>query len=95
MSPDKSACAKKRNNRKWRVGFDDYRGERVHEEGDNRKKSVFNEIVLGDWLHIEMMDEKDDYYWMRLGTGKDERVFFSYVKNGKRVIRQDVGPGHE
>lgn len=29
------------------------------------RHSEFDELVLGDWLHLEQMDE--DAYWLRLG----------------------------
>lgn len=93
---EKKKPAKKRSvNKTWRIGYDEPNGRRIHVYGENTRKASFDEIVLGDWLHIEMMSEKDDCYWMRVGRGKSERVFFSYVKNGERVVRQDEGPGHD
>lgn len=47
----------KRKQDRWRVEA----GPDVSHEG----KGGFDEIVVGDWLHIERMDRR--VYWMRLG----------------------------
>ena len=75
-----------RLNKKWRIGYDNAKGKRVRIEGDNATDAVFDEIVLGDWLHIEMMSDKPECYWMRLG----ERVFSIYAEKGTRTIREDT-----
>ncbi len=50
----------------------------------NTKDGVLDEIIVGDWFHLELMDEKIGHYWLRLGdrtytvliphTGEDVKV---------------------
>lgn len=74
-----------RLNRKWRIGYDEPDGSRVHIEGDNRQTAVLDEVVIGDWLHIEMMNDKPEHYWMRLG----ERRFNVFSEKGTLTIREE------
>ena len=46
----------------------------------------FDEIVLGDWLHVEQMDV--DHYWLRLGEKTYNVVIDPRTGNAKSVRRQ-------
>lgn len=50
-------------------------------------RGVFDELVVGEWLHLEWMDERA--WWMRLG---DMRVSVSV--NAPDDVRVDVERGH-
>lgn len=45
-------------------------------------KGEFDEIVVGDWLHVEAMDA--DSVWVRLGN----RVFDVFSEGGAIVVKE-------
>lgn len=52
---------------KWRLQVNTPEGIQttLHLNSSQHPNSVFDELVIDDWFHLEQMDEKD--YWMRLG----------------------------
>lgn len=44
--------------------------------------SMFDEVVISDWLHLEHMDK--GYYWMRVG---DARLDIRVQEDGKVLLR--------
>ena len=60
----------------WRMVA--FRGkERVEVEGEG----VFDELVVGRWLHLEKMD--DDLWWLRIG---DARVMVALVPGSEPTV---------
>lgn len=49
----------------WRISVSDEKG--GHFDTDSKEHPIdFDEIVVGDWLHIERMS--DHWWWMRVGN---------------------------
>lgn len=65
--------------RPWRV-----QGVRVQLDKLEAEKlfGAFDEIVVGEWLHVEAMSERSA--WVRVG----ERVFDVFVEQGKITVRE-------
>ncbi len=66
-------AATKKFLRPWRAQGQIWRGQFVE---------AFDEIVVGDWLHVEAMDT--NAAWVRLG----DRVFDVWRQRGKIMVRE-------
>lgn len=60
----------------------DWRVQGVKTEADVKPLGAFDEIVVGDWLHVEMMDNGSAF--VRLGS----TCFWVNVKRGITYIEQ-------
>jgi hypothetical protein len=67
--------------RKWRLSAYE-----ANEKIEFENQGSFDELVVGDWLHVEQMDDK--VWWLRLG---DARVFVTL--RGGEEPRVDVERG--
>lgn len=78
----------KKLNKKWRVNFTDGVGFKGTINGNNADAAAFilDEVVIGNWFHLEMLQLKPECYWLKLG----ERVFRIHSANGKTVITEDA-----
>lgn len=61
----------------WRAQGDDKRGQHVAIKGEG----LFDEVVAGDWLHVELLDSGRGWasYFMVVGS----RAFWLKVTKGK------------
>lgn len=70
---------------RWRILAHGPRGERIdiesrdYDEGDRAKpRTVFDELVIDDWLHLEQMSAR--VWWLKIG---DDMVMISVGSDGK------------
>lgn len=70
-----------KRNTKWNVTT----STKSYLSGDNRDiNNQLDEVVIGDWLHLELMDgtKGKEVYWMRLG----EQEFWVRSYKGTTII---------
>lgn len=94
MSVDDIVIRKKPPGSRWRILA--WAGERQHKlDLDSRAfPSVFDEIVIDDWFHLEQMDART--WWMAVsGVGQDgkrvrETLWIRIRRDGVAIITHDT-----
>lgn len=76
---------RKRADGPWRVSVGGQKSPRVHHEG----AAEFDEIVVGDWLHVEQMSDR--HYWVVIG-GVNINVFFNQLGRVQKVNVEEFHP---